>query len=98
MRFHEMEEVEDTADNQSGETATEKRLRKGAVEVATDVIEEGGEPCQQERNGELQPFISETFVRNNGRGNIYIGRSLFFFCKYIAAYEDTDIHKRMQPS
>lgn len=46
MRFHEMEEVEDAADNQSGETATEKRLRKGAVEVATDVIEEGGEPCQ----------------------------------------------------
>lgn len=46
MRFHEMEEVEDTADNQSGETATEQRLRKGAVEVAIDVIEEGGEPCQ----------------------------------------------------
>lgn len=46
MRFHEMEEVEDAADNQSGETATEQRLRKDAVEVAIDVIEEGGEPCQ----------------------------------------------------
>lgn len=41
-----MEEVEDTADNQSGETATEQRLRNGAVEVATDVIKEGGEPYQ----------------------------------------------------
>ena len=38
LRFHEMEEVEDTADNQSGETATEQRLRKGAVEVAAIFI------------------------------------------------------------
>jgi len=33
-----MEEVEDAADNQSGETATEQRLRKGAVEVAAIFI------------------------------------------------------------
>jgi len=33
-----MEEVEDAADNQSGETATEKHLRKGAVEVAAIFI------------------------------------------------------------